>query len=94
MLDESMLGWRPKTSKRGGLPHILFEPCKPVPLGLMIGNAMECTAGIYINHNLVDGVAYQWQRKYFVSPVESHLQQIELEFITLQRYSGNTSNRT
>ena len=26
MLDQSMSGWRPKTSKRGGLPNITFEP--------------------------------------------------------------------
>ena len=45
MLDESMSGWRPKTSKTGGLPHISHEPRKPVPLGTMIRNAVEvrCT---------------------------------------------------
>ncbi len=32
MLDESMSGWRPKTSKRGGLPHISHEPRKPESL--------------------------------------------------------------
>ena len=41
MLDESMSGWRPKTSKTGGLPHISHEPRKPVPLGTMIRNAVE-----------------------------------------------------
>jgi hypothetical protein len=32
ILDESMSGWRPKTSARGGLPNITFEPRKPVSL--------------------------------------------------------------
>lgn len=26
VLDESMIGWRPKTSKLGGLPNYMFEP--------------------------------------------------------------------
>ena len=41
MLDESMSGWRPKTSKRGGLPQTSYEPRKPVPLGTMIRNALS-----------------------------------------------------
>jgi hypothetical protein len=36
MLDESMSGWRPKTSKLGGLPNITFEPRKPIPLGTQL----------------------------------------------------------
>jgi len=32
MLDESMSGWCPKTSKLGGLLNYTFEPRKPVPL--------------------------------------------------------------
>ncbi len=35
MLDESMSGWRPKTSKLGGLPNYTFEPRKQIPLGTM-----------------------------------------------------------
>ena len=54
MFDKSMSGWRPKTSKRGGLPHISHEPRKPVPLGTMIRNAVECTTGIFVHHDLVD----------------------------------------
>ncbi len=54
MLDESMSGWRPKTSKRGGLPHITHEPRKPVPLGTMIRNAVECTTSIFVHHDLVN----------------------------------------
>ena len=36
ILDESMSGWRPKTSKTGGLPNISHEPRKPVDLGTMM----------------------------------------------------------
>jgi hypothetical protein len=46
ILDESMSGWRPKTSKRGHLPHITFEPRKPVNLGTMLRDACECVTGI------------------------------------------------
>ena len=35
VLDESMSGWRPKTSKLGGLPNYTLEPRKPVTLGTM-----------------------------------------------------------
>jgi len=54
MLNESVSGWRPKTSKKGGLPRISHEPCKPVPLGTMIRNAVECKTGIYVHHDIVD----------------------------------------
>jgi len=48
MLDESMSAWRPKTSKYGGLPNYTFEPRKPVPLGTMFKNAVECITGIFM----------------------------------------------
>jgi hypothetical protein len=41
-----MSGWRPKTSKRGNLPHITFEPRKPVSLGTMLRDACKCVTGI------------------------------------------------
>lgn len=50
VLDESMIGWRPKTSKLGGLPNYTLEPRKPVPLGTMLRNAAEAiTGGIVYN---------------------------------------------
>ncbi len=73
VLDESMSGWRPKTSKRGGLPHISHEPRKPIPLGTMICNAVECTTGIFVHHDLVDSSNEQWKKKYSLPPVTSHL---------------------
>ena len=73
MLDESMLGRRPKSSKRGGLPHISHEPRKPVPLGTMIRNAVECTTGIFVHHDLVDSSNEQWKKKYSLPLEISHL---------------------
>jgi hypothetical protein len=73
MLDESMSGWRPKTSKTGGLPHITHEPRKPVPLGTMIRNAVECATGIFVNHDIVASPNKQWLKKYLDPPVKSHL---------------------
>lgn len=35
VLDESMSGWKPKTSKTGGMPNVSFEPRKPVDLGAL-----------------------------------------------------------
>jgi len=45
LLDESMSGWRPKTSARGGLPSISFEPRKPVSLGTMLRNGADPQSG-------------------------------------------------
>ena len=53
MLDESMLGWQPKTSMHGGQPNISYEPRMPVPLRTMIRNAVECTTGILVEINLL-----------------------------------------
>ena len=53
ILDESMSGWRPKTSKLGGLPNYTFEPRKPVPLGTMFRNRMCCLSGIFAYQDVV-----------------------------------------
>jgi hypothetical protein len=78
VLDESMVGWRPKTTKTGGLPHLTWEPRKPVDLGTMIRNAVECTTGIFVHHDCVDGSDLQWQKKYLRERVKSHLPRGEL----------------
>ncbi|KAG7337194.1 hypothetical protein IV203_017399 [Nitzschia inconspicua] len=52
MMDESMIGWGPKTSKRGGLPKITFEPRKPVPLGTMLRNSLDCVTGILVHQDI------------------------------------------
>ena len=53
VLDESMCGWRPKTTATGGLPNITFEPRKPKNLGTMVKNGAECISGIMTHHDIV-----------------------------------------
>ena len=35
VLDESMCGWMPKTTKYGGLPHLTFQIRKPISLVIL-----------------------------------------------------------
>ena len=71
LLDESMSGWRPKTSKLGGLPNYTFEPRKPVPLGTMFRNGVDCMTGCLLYQDIVQ-LPEQQQRKNYHG-VESHL---------------------
>ena len=64
ILDESMSGWRPKTTKTGGFPNLTWEPRKPVELGTMIRNAAECVSGLFINHDIVQTASQQASKKY------------------------------
>jgi len=64
MLDESMSGWRPKTSKLGGLPNYTYEPRKPVPLGTMLRNGVECTTGCIVFQDVVMNPEFQYTKKY------------------------------
>ena len=64
VLDESMSGWRPKTTPTGGLPNITFEPRKPVNLGTMIKNGCECITGMMVHHDIVMGSVHQGAKKY------------------------------
>ena len=68
ILDETMSGWRPKTSATGGLPNITFEPRKPVDLGTMFKNAIECCTGIFVNHDIVRGAVEQGMKDYTGDP--------------------------
>jgi hypothetical protein len=70
MLDESMSGWRPKTSKLGGLPNITFEPRKPVPLGTQFKNGIECLAGTMAFQDIVQAPEIQ-KRKEFYSVLDA-----------------------
>ena len=54
VLDESMSGWRPKTTKTGGLPNITYEPQKPKPLGTMFKNGVEAVTGIVVYQDVVE----------------------------------------
>ena len=60
-----MNGWRPKTSKLGGLPNISFEPRKPVPLGTMFKNGVECISGVFAYQDYVMGAEVQQCKTYF-----------------------------
>ena len=60
-----MSGWRPKTSKLRGLPNISFEPRKPVPLGTMFKNRVECISGVFAYQDDVMGAEVQQRKSYF-----------------------------
>jgi len=68
MVDESMSGWRPKTTKLGGLPNYTFEPRKPVPLGTMFRNGVECLSGILVVQDVVQNPEKQALKSYFGEP--------------------------
>lgn len=53
LLDESMSGWRPKTTQLGGIPNITYEPRKPKPLGTMFRNGVECISGVLVAQDVV-----------------------------------------
>jgi hypothetical protein len=65
MLDESMSGWRPKTSKLGGLPNITWEPRKPISLGTMFKNGAECKTGIILFQDVVAAPDCQMRKKFY-----------------------------
>jgi hypothetical protein len=54
IIDESTSGWRPKTTMAGGIPKLIQEPIKHVPLGTMFWNGVDakssslCTKAWYI----------------------------------------------
>jgi hypothetical protein len=64
MLDESMSGWRPKTSRLGGLPNYTFEPRKPILLGTMLRNGVECTSGVLVFQDIVQPPEVQARKAY------------------------------
>jgi hypothetical protein len=64
LLDESMSGWRPKTSKLGGLPNYTFEKRKPVPLGTMFRNGVECITGMIVFQDIVQGAESQHRKEF------------------------------
>ena len=68
LLDESMSAWRPKTSKLGGLPNITFEKRKPIELGSMLKNSLECITGVFKYQDIVQSPEVQQRKKYFGEP--------------------------
>jgi len=65
MLDESMSGYRPKMSKEGGFPYISYEPRKPVPLGTMFRNGVECLSGVMCYQEAMMASEHQQEKKHF-----------------------------
>ena len=69
MLDESMSGWRPKTSKFGGLPNLTYKPRKPVPLGTQFKNAVEGLSGCFVYQDVVQPAKLQqWKHFFYPNP--------------------------
>ena len=64
MMDESMSGWRPKTTKFGGLPNYTYEPRKPTPLGTMFRNSVECISGCLVFQDVVAAAEVQRRKKF------------------------------
>ena len=66
-LDETMSGFRPKTSPCGGYPNITYEPRKPCKISAMIRNAIECITGMF---------AFQYPAEDIVSQrLKDHMQE-------------------
>jgi hypothetical protein len=65
LVDESMSRWHPKTTKLGGLPNYTYEPRKPVPLGTMFWNGVECISGILVVQDVVQNPEMQALKDYF-----------------------------
>jgi hypothetical protein len=79
IMDESMFGWRPKTTKLGGLPHITYEPRKPsVNIGTMSRNGCDISSGIMLFQDLVDRSELQHRKKYSDPPTQSALPKKEV----------------
>ena len=43
----------PKDRQLGKNPNILFEPCTPIPLGIILLNGVECISGMFIFQDIV-----------------------------------------
>jgi hypothetical protein len=71
ILDDTMSGWQPKTSKLGGLPNFTFEPRKPVPLGTMFKYGAECLTGIMAFQDVVQNTEVQKEKQFYGE--KSHL---------------------
>jgi hypothetical protein len=65
MVDESMSGWRPKTTKLGGLLNYTFESRKPVSLGTMFCNGVQCASGILVVQDVVQNPEKQALKPYY-----------------------------
>ena len=72
VLDESMYGFRPKTSPFGGFPNITFEPRKPCELGAMVRNALDAITGIFLFRDPVEDLTSQRLKEFMQSNNDLH----------------------
>ena len=59
-----MSRWSPKTSKLGGLPNYTYEPRKPINLGTMFRNGVECITGIIVFQDVVQLPEHQGKKEF------------------------------
>eukprot|EP00957_Ditylum_brightwellii_P029482 2228649-Ditylum_brightwellii.AAC.1 len=68
LLEKSTSAWHSKTSKLGGLPNIMFKKCKPIELGSMLKNSLECIHGVFKYQDIVQSLEVQQQNNYYGDP--------------------------
>jgi hypothetical protein len=76
ILDESIAGWLPKTSKTGGLPNISHEPRKPVSLGTLFRNCAECITGCFVYQDIQMHPEIQRTKEFFYSDVANRVPEL------------------
>ena len=76
ILDESIAGWLPKTSKTGGLPNISHEPRKPVSLGTLFHNCPECITGCFVYQDIQMHPEIQRTKEFFYSDVANRVPEL------------------
>jgi len=64
LLDESISGWRPRSTKLGGFPNITYEPRKPKPLGTVFKNGVECISGVLVAQDVIQLPEQQSAKSY------------------------------
>ena len=67
LLDKSMSGWCPHTSQFGRLQNLSWEPRKPVSLGTMFRNGVECVIGIVIHQDVVQPPEVEAKKEFYGS---------------------------
>ena len=73
VLDETMSGFRPKTSPCGGYPNITYEPRKPCEISTMIRNAIECMTGMFSFQDPVKDLVSQRLKDFLQDDTDLHL---------------------
>ena len=63
-MDELMAVFRPRTTKRGGLPHLSFIMRKPKPLGTEFKCVADGSTGIMLFLEIQEGKERMANRKY------------------------------